>query len=53
VEGAGEEEERLGRTPQNHLVHLAASEAEAPAGALVAVRVTRAGQSSLSGEISR
>jgi tRNA-2-methylthio-N6-dimethylallyladenosine synthase len=53
VEGAGEEGERLGRTPQNHLVHLAASEAEAPAGALVAVRVTRAGQSSLSGEISR
>jgi tRNA-2-methylthio-N6-dimethylallyladenosine synthase len=54
VEGAGEEEgRRIGRTPENHLVHLAASEAEAPAGALARVRVTRAGQSSLSGELAR
>jgi tRNA-2-methylthio-N6-dimethylallyladenosine synthase len=53
VEGPGEEEgERLGRTPENHLVHLRASEAQAPAGALVAVRVTRAGVASLSGEPS-
>jgi len=41
--------ERLGRTPENHVVHFAASEAAAPAGALVPVRITRAGSSSLSG----
>jgi tRNA-2-methylthio-N6-dimethylallyladenosine synthase len=52
VEGEGERGERVGRTPQNHLVHLAAPEAAAAAGALVPVRVTRAGQSSLSGEIA-
>ena len=51
VEGPGEEEgRRVGRTPANHLVHLAASEAEAPPGALVRARITRAGGSSLSGE---
>ncbi len=51
VEGPGEEPgSRVGRTPWNHLVHLAAGEAEAPAGARVRVRVTRAGGSSLSGE---
>jgi tRNA-2-methylthio-N6-dimethylallyladenosine synthase len=50
VEGPSEEPgERLGRTPENRVVHLAASEADAPAGALVQVRVTRAGGSSLSG----
>jgi tRNA-2-methylthio-N6-dimethylallyladenosine synthase len=53
VEGAGEGEEgaRRGRTPENRLVHFTASEQDAPAGALVAVRVTRAGASSLSGEL--
>ncbi len=40
--------ERLGRTPENRLVHLAADERDAPAGALVRARVTRAGGSSLS-----
>ncbi len=53
VEGAGEDGERVGRTPENHLLHLAASEAEAPAGSLVPVLVTRAGQTSLSGEPAR
>ncbi|MBI5070804.1 MAG: tRNA (N6-isopentenyl adenosine(37)-C2)-methylthiotransferase MiaB [Deltaproteobacteria bacterium] len=52
VEGPGDEEGwRRGRTPHNHLVHFAASEARAPAGALLPVRVTRAGGSSLSGEL--
>src|SRR5512133_1441514 len=50
VEGASDEPgERLGRTPENRVVHLLASEADAPAGALVRARVTRAGGSSLSG----
>ena len=50
VEGPSEDPgQRVGRTPENRVVHLAASEAEAPAGALVPVRVTRAGGSSLSG----
>jgi len=50
VEGAGEAAgERLGRTPENRIVHVAATEADAPAGASIAVRVTRAGTSSLSG----
>jgi len=40
--------EQLGRTPENRVVHLAATEADAPAGALVSARVTRAGVSSLS-----
>jgi tRNA-2-methylthio-N6-dimethylallyladenosine synthase len=44
--------ERLGRTPENRVLHLAASEAEAPAGATVSVRVTRAGGSSLSGVLA-
>jgi tRNA-2-methylthio-N6-dimethylallyladenosine synthase len=53
VEGDGEREDggRVGRTPQNRVVHLAASAAAAPAGALLRVRVTRAGASSLSGEL--
>jgi len=52
VEGPGDEEGwRRGRTPENHLVHFAASPAEAPAGALLPVRVTRAGGNSLSGEL--
>jgi tRNA-2-methylthio-N6-dimethylallyladenosine synthase len=53
VEGPGEEPgERLGRTPENRVVHLAADEAAAPAGALVSARVTRAGASSLSGVLA-
>ena len=39
VEGSGEDgERRHGRTPENRLVHLAATEAEAPTGALVRVQ---------------
>jgi tRNA-2-methylthio-N6-dimethylallyladenosine synthase len=52
VEGASDAPgERRGRTPENRLVHFGASEADAPVGALVRVRVTRAGGSSLSGVI--
>ena len=52
VEGESDRDgERMGRTPENRPVHFAASEAAAPAGALVRVRVTRAGGSSLSGEL--
>ncbi len=52
VEGAAEDDpdRRFGRTPENRLVHFRAAEEEAPAGALLRVRVVRAGQSSLSGE---
>jgi tRNA-2-methylthio-N6-dimethylallyladenosine synthase len=50
VEGPSDEPgERRGRTPENRVVHVAAAEADAPAGALVPVRITRAGQASLSG----
>jgi tRNA-2-methylthio-N6-dimethylallyladenosine synthase len=50
VEGASDEPgEVRGRTPENRVVHLAAADGEAPAGALVRVRVTRAGGTSLSG----
>jgi tRNA-2-methylthio-N6-dimethylallyladenosine synthase len=53
VEGASDEPgERLGRTPENRVVHLAAEERRAPAGAIVRARVTRAGASSLSGELA-
>jgi tRNA-2-methylthio-N6-dimethylallyladenosine synthase len=53
VEGISDEPGELrGRTPENRLVHLAADEGRAPVGALVAVRITRAGQSSLSGELA-
>lgn len=53
VEGPSDEPgERLGRTPENRLVHFAADERQAPPGALVRVRVTRAGGSSLSGELA-
>ena len=44
--------ERRGRTPENRLVHFAATEDDAPVGALVRVKVTRAGGSSLGGEIA-
>ncbi|MFY3744905.1 tRNA (N6-isopentenyl adenosine(37)-C2)-methylthiotransferase MiaB [Anaeromyxobacter sp. Red801] len=53
VEGPSDEPgERLGRTPENRVVHLAAAEAAAPAGARVRVRITRAGGSSLSGTLA-
>jgi len=53
VEGPSDEPgERLGRTPENRVVHVAADEREAPAGGLVRARVTRAGQSSLSGALA-
>ncbi len=53
VEGGldGEEGRRFGRTPENRVVHLDAGPDRAPAGALLAVRVTRAHANSLSGEI--
>jgi tRNA-2-methylthio-N6-dimethylallyladenosine synthase len=54
VEGASDEPgERRGRTPENRVVHLAAEESQAPAGAVVPVRITRAGQSSLSGVLAQ
>ncbi len=53
VEGPSDEPgERLGRTPENRVVHLAADERDAPAGAQVLARVTRAGGSSLSGVLA-
>ncbi len=53
VEGASDAPgERLGRTPENRVVHFPAAEGDAPAGALVHVRVTRAGGSSLSGVLA-
>ena len=53
VEGPSDEPgERIGRTPENRVVHLVAPEAEAPVGALVPVRVTRSGTSSLSGVLA-
>jgi tRNA-2-methylthio-N6-dimethylallyladenosine synthase len=52
VEGASDRDgERRGRTPQNRVAHFAATEEAAPAGAVVPVRVTRAGGNSLSGEL--
>jgi tRNA-2-methylthio-N6-dimethylallyladenosine synthase len=52
VEGTGEDgERRYGRTPENRLVHVAATEAEAPTGALLRVKVVRAGRASLGGEL--
>ena len=44
--------ERVGRTPENRVVHLAASEESAPQGALVEVKITRAGTTSLSGTLA-
>jgi tRNA-2-methylthio-N6-dimethylallyladenosine synthase len=53
VEGPSDEPgERLGRTPENRVVHVAADEAAAPAGAVIRARITRAGQSSLSGVLA-
>jgi tRNA-2-methylthio-N6-dimethylallyladenosine synthase len=53
VEGPSDDEhERRGRTPENRVVHLAADERDAPAGAVVRARITRAGQSSLSGVLA-
>jgi tRNA-2-methylthio-N6-dimethylallyladenosine synthase len=52
IEGTGEDgERRFGRTPENRMVHVAASEAEAPTGARVRVRVVRAGRASLGGDL--
>ena len=52
VEGASDDPgDRRGRTPENWLVHVAADERSAPAGALVQARVTRAGHTSLSGTL--
>jgi tRNA-2-methylthio-N6-dimethylallyladenosine synthase len=52
VEGPSEDpERRFGRTGENRVVHFAAAEAEAPAGALVRARVVRAGAASLAGEL--
>jgi tRNA-2-methylthio-N6-dimethylallyladenosine synthase len=52
MEGTGDDgERRQGRTPENRLVHVAATAAEAPVGALVRVKVVRAGQASLTGEL--
>jgi tRNA-2-methylthio-N6-dimethylallyladenosine synthase len=52
VEGEGDDEgRRFGRTPENRVVHFAASAERAPAGALLRTRVTRAHANSLSGEI--
>ena len=50
VEGPSDEPgEVRGRTPENRVVHLAADASRAPPGAIVRARVTRTGQSSLSG----
>jgi len=52
VEGTGDDGgRRFGRTAENRLVHVDASEAEAPTGALARVRLVRAGQASLTGEL--
>jgi tRNA-2-methylthio-N6-dimethylallyladenosine synthase len=52
VEGVDEDGvRRHGRTPENRLVHVVASEAEAPTGALLRVKVVRAGRASLGGEL--
>ncbi|WP_248343864.1 tRNA (N6-isopentenyl adenosine(37)-C2)-methylthiotransferase MiaB [Anaeromyxobacter paludicola] len=52
VEGPseGDPARRCGRAPDNRVVHFTATEAEAPAAALVPVRVTAAFPGSLSGE---
>jgi tRNA-2-methylthio-N6-dimethylallyladenosine synthase len=53
VEGPSDEPgEVRGRTPENRVVHVAAAPGEAPAGALVRVRATRAGGTSLSGVLA-
>ncbi len=53
VEGPSDEPgERRGRTPENRVVHVAAEERAAPSGAVVRARITRAGQSSLSGVLA-
>jgi tRNA-2-methylthio-N6-dimethylallyladenosine synthase len=46
----GEVGRRFGRTPENRVVHLQADALRAPAGELVAARITRAHANSLSGE---
>ena len=50
VEGQSDDPaRRFGRTGENRVVHFAATEAEAPVGALARVRVTCAGAASLAG----
>jgi tRNA-2-methylthio-N6-dimethylallyladenosine synthase len=52
IEGSGEDGGlRQGRSPENRMVHVLATEAEAPTGALVRVKVVRAGRASLGGEL--
>jgi tRNA-2-methylthio-N6-dimethylallyladenosine synthase len=52
VEGPSDDPaRRAGRTPENRVVHFAASEAEAPTGALVRATVLRAHSSSFAGEL--
>ncbi len=53
VEGPldGDPLRRFGRTPENCVVHLSATEAEAPAGALLRARITRSHVNSLTGEL--
>jgi tRNA-2-methylthio-N6-dimethylallyladenosine synthase len=52
VEGPSEDpSRRAGRTPENRVVHFAATEAEAPTGAVVRARALRAHSSSLAGEL--
>jgi tRNA-2-methylthio-N6-dimethylallyladenosine synthase len=51
VEGPADEGGHLGRTPENRLVHLAPGPRAPAAGETVRARVTRAGHSSLGGEL--
>ncbi len=51
-EGTSEDpSRRFGRTSENRVVHFAATEAEAPTGALLLARVVRAGAQALAGEL--
>jgi tRNA-2-methylthio-N6-dimethylallyladenosine synthase len=54
VEGpsGGEPGQAAGRTPENRVVHFSTAGREAPAGALVRVRIVRAGGNSLGGEMA-
>jgi tRNA-2-methylthio-N6-dimethylallyladenosine synthase len=54
VEGpsGGEPGQAVGRTPENRVVHFSTAGRDVPAGALVRVRIARAGGSSLGGEIA-
>jgi len=54
VEGpsGGEPGQAVGRTPENRVVHFSTAGRDVPAGALVRVRIARAGGNSLGGEIA-